>query len=75
MLFLYTLCSFSLAKALQTIDFGVAYATWCGVEILAATLISVLLYKEKLTIYGVGGIFLIIIGCVILNLFGTKTLN
>lgn len=74
-LFMYGLCLFFLSKALQTIDLGIAYATWCGVGILAVTVISVLVYKEQLTIYGAIGISLIIVGCIILNLFGIKTSN
>lgn len=74
-LLMYALCLFFLSKALQTIDLGVAYATWCGVGVLAVTLISVLIYKEQLTIYGVIGICLVIVGCVILNMFGIKTSN
>ena len=59
-----------LAKALEKINFSIAYATWSALGILVTTIISVAIFKEKITLAGVGGLVLIIIGVVILYLFG-----
>lgn len=67
----YIICYYSLSKALRHINLGIAYATWCGVGIIATALISVLIFKESLNIYGLIGIILITAGCIILNLLGT----
>lgn len=65
----YGLCFFSFSRALTSL----AYATWSGVGILATTLISWFLFGERLTITGIFAIFLIVSGCILLNLFGVKS--
>lgn len=67
----YGVCFLFLSKTLEYIHLSVAYATWCGIGIVASTLLSVLLFKEHLAPIGVVGIGLVIAGVVILNLFGT----
>ncbi len=59
-----------LAKALEKINYSIAYATWSALGILVTTIISIALFKEKITPAGVGGLLLIILGVVILNLYG-----
>ena len=68
----YVMCFFFLSKALLNINLGIAYATWCGVGIVVSTLISVLIFKESISWIGVIGIIFIVIGCIILNIFGTS---
>ena len=68
----YVLCYFCFSKAVLKINLGTAYATWCGVGIVATTVISVLVFQEKITMAGVAGVVMILAGCVILNLFGTR---
>lgn len=67
----YVLCYFIFAKSLDKLNLGVAYATWCGVGMVATTLISVLVFKEQITLPGAVGILLIVAGCVLLNLYGS----
>lgn len=69
---LYVLCFYTFSKALLRIDLGVAYATWCAGGIVATTIISVLVFGQKINAAGITAIILIITGCVILNLFGTS---
>lgn len=69
---LYILCFYAFSKALLSIDLGVAYATWCAGGIVATTIISAVVFGQKVNTVGVIAIILIIIGCVILNLFGTS---
>ena len=53
------------------LNLGMAYAIWCGVGIVATTLISAVVFKEKISTSGIFGIVCIIVGCVILNMNGT----
>lgn len=68
---LYAVCCFFLARALLAIDLGVAYATWCSVGIVATSIIAYLVFDQKLTPAGIVGIILILIGCIMVNLFGS----
>jgi small multidrug resistance pump len=61
---------FFLSLAMKTIPLNTAYALWSGIGIIATTIISVLIWKEKINIASVTGIALILVGVVILNLFG-----
>lgn len=67
----YVLCFWSLARSLRTIELSVAYATWCGLGIVAATALSVWLFRESLNGPGILGLVLVVAGVVILNLYGT----
>lgn len=66
---LYIVCYFCLSRAILKMNLGVAYATWCGVGMVVTTLISAFLFKQGISLIGILGIVLIVIGCVILNLF------
>ncbi len=67
---LYIICFGCLSKALLNLNLGIAYATWCGVGIVVSSFVSVLIFKQNISSIGVLGICLIVIGCVLLNLFG-----
>lgn len=68
----YVVCYYTFSKALGQIHLGIAYATWCGVGIIVTALLSWLLFHEKLTPAGIVSLILIVVGCICLNLFGTK---
>ena len=68
----YVLCFYSFSKALLKINLGVAYATWCAGGIVATTIISAVIFGQKLNTVGVIAVVLIAAGCVILNLYGTS---
>ncbi|MFC7686342.1 DMT family transporter [Ureibacillus sp. GCM10028918] len=61
---------FFLSLAIKSIPLNTAYALWSGIGLVATTIISVLIWKEKINIASVIGISLILIGVVILNLYG-----
>lgn len=50
---LYICCFYAFSKALLRIDLGVAYATWCAGGIVATTIISALVFGQKLNTIGV----------------------
>lgn len=68
----YILCFYSFSKALLKIDLGVAYATWCAGGIVATTVIAAVVFRQKLNTVGVIAVVMIVVGCVILNLYGTS---
>ncbi|QHA38668.1 EamA family transporter (plasmid) [Rossellomorea marisflavi] len=66
----FVICFFFLAISLKTIPLTTAYALWSGLGIVFTTIISVLIWKEKINMASIAGIVLILAGVVILNLFG-----
>ena len=58
----YTACFVALAPALKTIPVGVAYAIWAGIGIVAAALIGMLAFNEKLGAAQLVCIALVLIG-------------
>lgn len=66
----FTGCFFFFSLSLKTIPLNTAYALWSGIGIIFTTVISILIWKEKINFASVSGITLIIVGVVILNLFG-----
>ena len=63
-------CIFCLSKAMNFIPVGFTYATYGGLTITAVTLFGVFKYNQILNIYGTIGIMLIVIGVILLNMFG-----
>ena len=66
-------CIFCLAKAMNIIPVGFAYATYGGLTITAVTLFGVLKYNQIPNIYGIIGIVLIIVGVILLTTLGKTT--
>jgi small multidrug resistance pump len=70
MLISFVTSLFFLSLSLKTIPLNVGYAIWSGLGTVATVIISILIWKEKVNIASIIGIGLIIIGVVVLNLFG-----
>lgn len=66
----YAACFFFLSKSLHTVPLSIAYATWCALGIVAATVIAVWLFRESITPLGILGLVLVVVGVVLLNLYG-----
>ena len=67
----YVICFYSFSKALLHINLGVGYATWCAGGIVATALISAVVFGQRLTGAGIFAVALIVVGCVVLNLWGS----
>lgn len=67
----YVACFYFLSRSLRYIPLNVAYATWCGLGIVAAALLSALLFREHINAAGIVGLALVVAGVVILNLYGS----
>jgi small multidrug resistance pump len=67
----YSACFWVLAPAMKALPVGVVYAIWAGVGIVAAALIGVLAFNEKLSLVQLSCIGLVLIGAVGLRMTTT----
>ncbi len=70
----YAAAFYFLSLVLKTISVGTAYAIWSGLGIVAITAIGAILYKEIPDFPALLGMFLILVGVVIINVF-SKTVS
>ncbi|WP_100332918.1 DMT family transporter [Bacillus xiapuensis] len=67
MVVFYILAFACLNFSLRAVPVSVAYAIWSGVGTAAIAVIGYFAFKESLTVMKISGIFLIILGVVLLN--------
>lgn len=66
---MYAVAFYCLSLTLRSIPVGVAYAIWSGVGIVLVTLVAVVLYNQKPDLPAIVGLWLIIAGVVVINVF------
>jgi small multidrug resistance pump len=66
---LYIIGLFFLTLSLRIIPVGIAYAIWAGLGIVFVAIFGFLFHKQRLDVYAVSGIALILAGVIIINLF------
>ena len=71
----YCSAFYFLSLTLDTIPIGVAYAVWSGVGVATITVVSYVLYGQKIDTTGIVGIGLIIAGVVVLRLFSESKVD
>ena len=71
----YSAAFYFLSLTLDTIPIGVAYAVWSGVGVATITLVSFVLYGQKIDTAGLVGIGLIIAGVIVLRLFSEASVD
>jgi small multidrug resistance pump len=71
----YSAAFYFLPLTLDTIPIGVAYAVWSGVGVATITLVSFVLYDQKIDAAGLVGIGLIVAGVVVLRLFSEASVD
>ncbi|WP_436862453.1 DMT family transporter [Acinetobacter haemolyticus] len=64
----YIISFYCLSLTLKTIPVGIAYAIWSGVGIVLITAVAWFVFDQKLDLWGIIGIVLIMSGVLILNL-------
>ena len=64
------ICIFCLSKAMTIIPVGFTYATYGALTITAVTLFGIFKYNQTPNIYGTLGLILIVVGVILLNVFG-----
>ena len=65
-------CFVCYAKAIVNFNLGIAYALWSGIGILFLAGISVAVFHQALSVIDIIGLGLIIIGILIMNIFGAN---
>lgn len=71
----YSAAFYFLSLTLDTIPIGVAYAVWSGVGVATITLVSFVVYDQKIDGAGLLGIGLIVAGVVVLRLFSEASVD
>ena len=71
----YAAAFYFLSLTLDTIPIGVAYAVWSGVGVATITLVSFVVYGQKIDTAGLIGIGLIVAGVIVLRLFSEASVN
>ncbi len=66
----YGVALYLLSLAIKTIDIGAAYAIWSGVGTVGIAIVGALVFRQQLTPGAIVGMALIVVGVVVLNLFG-----
>ncbi len=68
----YILAFYFLTYSLKDIPIAVVYATWSGLGIFSISILSYLIYGQVLHWQSIIGMFLIIIGVIIVNIFSAN---
>ncbi|MBB4052566.1 small multidrug resistance pump [Devosia subaequoris] len=71
----YGVAFYCLSMTLRTLPVGIAYAVWSGAGIVLVSLLGWMLYGQKLDLWAMLGIGLIIAGVLILNLLSKSTVH
>ena len=66
----YMVSFYLLTFAIRTIPVPIVYATWSGLGIFTIAIASVVIFKQTLSFPVFFGLFLIVIGVVLVNLYG-----
>ena len=64
------LCIFCLSRAMSVSPVGYTYATYGALTITVVTLFGIIRYNQVPNLYGVLGLMLIVLGVLLLNIFG-----
>ena len=66
----YMASFYLLTFAIRTIPVPIVYATWSGLGIFTIAIASVVVFKQTLSLPVIFGLFLIVIGLLLVNLYG-----
>ena len=64
------LCMYALSLVMKNIPMGITYASFAGLTIIATVIVGVVKYNQIPNFYGAIGIFLIIVGVILINTLG-----
>ena len=67
----YMASFYLLTFAIRTIPVPIVYATWSGLGIFTIAIASIVIFKHTLSLPVVFGLFLIVTGVVLVNLYGS----
>lgn len=66
---------YCLSIVVTRLPLAIVYATWCGLGIFTIAILGYIIYGQSLSWQVVAGMFLIVIGLTIVNLYSSKTIN
>ncbi|WP_251356105.1 quaternary ammonium compound efflux SMR transporter QacG [Staphylococcus aureus] len=66
----FGICFYFLSLTIKFLPLNITYATWAGLGLVLTTIISVIVFKENVNLISIISIGLIVIGAVLLNVFG-----
>jgi len=73
-LIIFYICAFfCLSIVVTKLPLAVVYATWCGLGIFTIAILGYIFYGQALSWQVVIGMFLIIIGLTLVNIYSSKT--
>jgi len=68
----YALSFYLLALLSQRMDLAIIYSSWAGLGIFSVAILSYIIYKQTLNFQTVVGLFLIVLGVILVNSFAVK---
>ena len=70
----YLSALYFLTHVLNKIPIGIVYATWSGLGIFTIAIFGYIFFKQSLSWQAVLGLFLIVVGVVLVNSFSSKVI-
>ena len=67
------LCMYALSMVMKNIPMGITYASFAGLTIIATVIVGVIRFNQVPNLYTMIGLGLIIIGVMMVNLFGNQS--
>ena len=75
-LIIFYICAFfCLSIVVTKLPLAVVYATWCGLGIFTVAILGYLIYGQTLNWQVILGLFLIVIGLTLVNIYSSKVIN
>lgn len=71
----YIISFYSLSISLKTLPIGITYAIWSGVGIVLISLIGWFYFDQHLDIASLIGMFFILVGVVVINVFSKSVMH
>ena len=71
---LYLLSFYLITFVVDKIPIAIVYATWSGLGVFTVAILGYIFFKQSLSWQAVLGLFLIVIGVVLVNSFTVKTI-
>ena len=71
----YIIAFYALSLVLKTVPVGIAYAIWAGMGIVLVAVISAIIYRQIPDLPALIGMFLIILGVIVMNVFSKSGMH
>ena len=69
LIFSYLTSFYLLSITVQKLPLSVVYASWAGLGVFSVSILSYVIYKQTLTLPVIIGLFLIVIGVTLVNIY------